>query len=286
MAAWPVPDAQGTVLLFPGRTEYVEKYGRTAGELAARGLATLAVDWRGQGLADRLLDIPEPGHVGQFLDYQHDVAAMLQAARALDMPKPWFLLAHSMGGAIGLRALIEGLPVAAAAFTGPMWGIRIAALMRPAAWALSWGSSIVGLGHRIAPGTGPVSYVATAGFEDNTLTTDVGMFRYMQDQVRRRPELQLAGPSLHWLREALAECRALTRLPAPPLPCTAFVGTRERIVDLQRIEQRMKGWPGGRLEWLEGAEHEVLMERPPIRGRVLDRLAEHFLARAPAREPA
>ena len=48
------PDgATGTVLLFPGRTEYVEKYAPAAGELAQRGLATIVVDWRGQGLADR-----------------------------------------------------------------------------------------------------------------------------------------------------------------------------------------------------------------------------------------
>jgi len=287
VGAWPAQGtARGTVLLFPGRTEYIEKYGRTAAEFAGRGLGTLVIDWRGQGLADRLLDEPGPGHVGQFLDYQHDVRAAVQAARQLNLPKPWYLLAHSMGGAIGLRALIEGLPVEAAAFTGPMWGIRIGALMRPAAWALSWGSSVVGLGHRIAPGTGEASYVATAAFEDNTLTTDADMFRYMQEQVRRRPELQLAGPSLQWLREALAECLALSRLPAPRLPCSVFVGGLERIVDLPRIEERMRAWPGGRLEQLQGAEHELLMERPEIRGRVLDRITAQFLDCATTREPA
>jgi len=34
---WPKEGARGTVLLMPGRTEYCEKYGRTASELAARG---------------------------------------------------------------------------------------------------------------------------------------------------------------------------------------------------------------------------------------------------------
>ncbi len=54
----------------PGRTEYIEKYGRTARELAARGLATLSIDWRGQGIADRLADDPATGHVHWFSDYQ------------------------------------------------------------------------------------------------------------------------------------------------------------------------------------------------------------------------
>jgi len=118
---WPVSGAKGTVLLFPGRTEYIEKYGPAASDLAARGLGTIAIDWRGQGLADRLLDDPRVGHVDAFSDYQKDVAAMLRAARALSLPRPFYLLAHSMGGCIGLRAVIEGLPVQAAAFTGPMW---------------------------------------------------------------------------------------------------------------------------------------------------------------------
>ena len=53
---FPAEEPRGTVLLFPGRTEYIEKYGRTASDLAAGGYDTLCIDWRGQGLADRLLD--------------------------------------------------------------------------------------------------------------------------------------------------------------------------------------------------------------------------------------
>lgn len=104
------------MLLFPGRTEYVEKYGPAAGELAARGYATLTVDWRGQGLADRPLKDANTGHVARFSDYQKDIAALLDHAVREKLPKPWFLLTHSMGGAIGLRALYNALPVKAVAF--------------------------------------------------------------------------------------------------------------------------------------------------------------------------
>ena len=44
---------KGTILLFPGRTEYIEKYGPAAAEFLARGYAMVAIDWRGQGIADR-----------------------------------------------------------------------------------------------------------------------------------------------------------------------------------------------------------------------------------------
>ena len=108
LGLWTHPGAQGTVLLLPGRTEYVEKYGRAAGDLRARGFATVVIDWRGQGLADRPLDDPMSGHVGDFAEYQLDFDAMVGFARAQGLPEPYYLMAHSMGGCIGLRALLRG----------------------------------------------------------------------------------------------------------------------------------------------------------------------------------
>ena len=276
VAHWTPPNAKGTVFLFPGRTEYIEKYGRAAGDLYRRGFGTISVDWRGQGLADRPLDDPRVGHVGRFTDYQKDVAALLRAAGELDLPRPFYLLAHSMGGCIGLRAVIEGFPVQAAVFSGPMWGIRISALARPMAWALAWGSSWAGQGHRLPPGTSLDAYVRTAPFETNMLTTDADMYAYMVHQLDSHPDLSLGGPSLHWLREALHETRHLAARPSPNLPCLTYVGSNERIVDVARIMQRMDTWPGGQLKTIKQAEHEVLMESPAIRTGIFDATAALF----------
>ncbi|SDY90159.1 alpha/beta fold hydrolase [Citreimonas salinaria] len=266
----------GTVLLFPGRTEYAEKYGHVAQALCAHGHHVLAIDWRGQGLADRLLPDPLIGHVAHFSDYQHDVAALRDAVRTLGLPEPLHMLAHSMGGCIGLRAAMDGLDIASCAFSGPMWGIRISAMMRPAAWAVAWGSRRVGLSHRLAPGTGAASYIAGAEFDDNTLTTDRAMWDYMRAQIDAVPEFGLAGPSMHWLHEALGECRALARRPSPALPCMTWVGGNERIVDVPRIHERMARWPGGSLETVPGAGHEVLMTDENTRTRILEACARHF----------
>ena len=274
---WPLDGARGTVLLFPGRTEYIEKYGQTASELAERGLATLAIDWRGQGLADRLLDDPLIGHVEAFSDYQKDVAAMMRAARELALPRPYFLLAHSMGGCIGLRAVMEGLGVQAAAFTGPMWGIYVKPQLRMMAVALSTIMPRVGRGHMMPPGTTKTPYVQSDPFEDNMLTTDRQMWDMMVDQLAAHPELALGGPSYQWLREAFTETRHLASRAAPSLPATTWLGTRERIVATPAIHTRMDSWKGGRLEMVEGAEHEVLMETDTIRRPALDAIAKQFL---------
>lgn len=274
---WPLEGAKGTVLIFPGRTEYIEKYGHCAGELAAHGLASIAVDWRGQGLADRLIEDPHIGHVDDFKDYQKDVATMMRAARSLGLPRPYFLLAHSMGGAIGLRAVMQGMAVQAAAFTGPMWGIHLAPHLRLPAKILSNFMPRIGRGAQLTPGSIRESYVRTSPFEDNQLTTDPQMFDMMRDQITAHPELSLGGPSYVWLREATAETNHLASRAAPNLSCVTWLGTNERIVDVSRIEARMESWQGGRLERVEGAEHEVLMERSALRTPIFDALAKLFL---------
>lgn len=273
---WPLETARGTVLMFPGRTEYIEKYGPTAVDLQALSLASLAIDWRGQGLGERVHADPMAGHVGAFEDYQHDVRAAVAYAKSFGLPEPYYLLAHSMGGCIGLRAVMEGLNVETVAFSAPMWGIGLHPILRPTAWAVSWASEMVGLSHLYAPTTNAESYVATAPFEDNTLTTDRGMFEMLQEQVLKYPELQLGGPSIHWLREALIETRALAMRPAPDVPCVTFLGANERIVDTPRIINRMNAWPDGRLVMLDGCEHEVLIEGAARRKEIFQTLDSHF----------
>jgi len=269
--------AKGTVLLFPGRTEYVEKYGRAAHDLAQRGLATLVIDWRGQGLSDRLSDDPMSGHVHHFPDYQQDVAAMVAAADELDLPKPCYLLAHSMGGGIGLRSVMEGLDVKACAFSAPMWGIQLSDVLRAVAWSVSWSSKRLGMDHIYAPNTtNNESYVLIEPFESNKLTRDADMYQYMIDQTLAVPELGLGGPSLRWLHEALQETRTLANRPSPAMPCITFAGTEEQIVDLGRIQDRMAKWPGSQMHWIEGGKHEVLMETPDVRTRIFDQIAGFF----------
>lgn len=275
IGVWPIStkdanSSRGTVLLFPGRTEYIEKYGRASADLARRGYTTLVVDWRGQGLADRLTMDAATGHIGKFQDYQLDVRAAVAAADALELPKPYHLLAHSMGGCIGLRALHNGLPVNSAVFTGPMWGILIPRPKRYFAQILARLSTWFAFRHRRPPGTGPTTYVDEVPFEDNMLTTDADMFAYMKAQTDAHPELALGGPSLGWLDEALRECAVLMRMTAPQFPTLSFLGTNERIVEKQPIIQYHQNWPQAELIVVDGAEHETMMEIPPIRNRVFD----------------
>lgn len=267
---------RGTVLLFPGRTEYIEKYGPAAGEFARRGYAMATIDWRGQGIADRLIEDRAPGHVGRFRDYQLDVAALMDWVTAEDLPRPFFLVGHSMGGCIGLRAIHDGIPVSAVTFSAPMWGILMRSYLRPVAWGLSWLATVTGQGYRMVPSTSPLTYVLEADFEGNVLTRDREMFDFMRRQLTAHPDLAIGGPTLQWLYEALKETRALRLLPSPDLPCLTVLGAEERIVHAASIHDRMGRWPGSEFDLVGNAEHELMMEGPETRKKFYDRAAELF----------
>ena len=69
-ARWPAPPGRkGTVCLFHGRAEFIEKYFESVRELQARGFAVATLDWRGQGLSDRALADTHKGHVYDFDEY-------------------------------------------------------------------------------------------------------------------------------------------------------------------------------------------------------------------------
>lgn len=265
---WPLDGAKSTVLIFTGRTEYIEKYAHVAKNLHKAGYAVASLDWRGQGLSDRLMDDPYRGHVGSFADYQKDVKILCDTVQAEGLPAPHAILAHSMGGCIGLRALLDGLDVKGAVFSAPMWGIVMAPALRPAAWTLSRLASAFGVGGTLAPGTNKRSFILNDPFEDNTLTRDHAMWTMMGDQIKAVPGLELGGPSLDWVRLAMDECAALMRSPAPTLPALTFLGDNERIVEASAIHDKMGTWPNGTLRVIKDCEHEGFMEVPAIRSRL------------------
>lgn len=279
LALWRSDDdrPRGTVLLFPGRTEYVEKYSPIAHRLTASGYDVLAIDWRGQGMSDRLQEDPRPGHVGEFSDYQRDVVEMVVAAGDLELPRPWHLLAHSMGGCIGLAALMNDLPVETAVFSAPMWGINLRTLPQGIAVGIAYLAGRLGRGGRAAPGSGASgSYMLDECFTDNLLTTDPAEWCRMLREAAAWPDLTIGGASYDWVGKALNECSRLTRLDSPDLPMTVSLGSQERVVSPSAIRDRAARWPGARLLEIEGARHEVMMDNAARRDTFLTAAISRF----------
>ena len=256
------------MVILPGRTEYIEKYGLVISDLAKAGWGALVIDWRGQGMSDRFLPDARMGHVSHFADYQRDLDVILTAADELAPgPKPW--LVHSMGGCIGFRGLLHGKRPSAVSFSAPMLGLSQSDLLTKALHLLSFALRPLDRGKTYAPTTGPDFGLPGMNFDENNLTTDRKQFDRMKAQINDTPELALGGPSLRWTCEAIREMSALARQPAPDVAALFGLGSDEAIVSPKAIRDRVAAWASASLSEFSDAKHELMMERSEIRDEFL-----------------
>ncbi len=267
VAVW-AGGTQGTAFIFPGRTEYVEKYGQVACRLMERNLSVVVIDWRGQGLSDRQGRTQAHGHVGDFREFQRDAAAALAAANDLSLPGPRYLFAHSMGGCIALRTLMEGHEFEAAILSAPMWRLQLRTALREAGAKALGLARVFGIDRRVSPVSTTEPDRASGVYTDNPLTSDAESFAWAQRQVARHPELALGPPSASWSRAALLEMLRLDFRPRPAIPMLVMVGGAEQIVSRTRIRANARRLPGARLLEFADARHELFLERPVIRKRI------------------
>lgn len=269
--------SRGLVLLLSGRTEFLEKGTLPAAELVARGFTVASLDWRGQGHSQRLTDSPLKGHVDRFTDFHHDLEALIAHPAVAQLPGPCLILAHSMGGAIGLGAVVRGqVAPTAMILSGPMLGIAMHPVMRPLSQATLGVARLIGKMDSWPP-FGPVNkpYVFT-GFEGNMLTGDRELFEWMEAALRRDPTLQLATPTLGWLDGAFTEMAWLAEQGPLACPALCLLGSREQVVEPDAVRAGAARL-GADLVEIEGARHEVLNEAEPMRSQVWAAI-DHFLS--------
>jgi len=272
---WNAKTPTGTVFICPGYSEYIEKYGKIAKIFSKHGYSSLSLDWRGHGLADRLKPNPLLGHIETFSDYLKDFDAIIEWAENFDLPKPWFVLGHSMGGAIVLRKLYESKHFNAAAFSCPMWGIKLSPPLRIFAYIYGNLARILKIDENFAPTRSEKGYL-DGNFNKNPLTKDLAMWHYLRGQVTKYPALKLGGPSVRWVNSALKETSQLSKLPSPKIPCITFLAEDERIVDPASVHDRMKVWPNGILHFMHSARHEILMEDFATQEYVIQKIVSFF----------
>lgn len=255
--------ARGLALILQGRTEFCEKYAPVADALGERGFAVATLDWRGQGASARLLDNPRMGHIEDFAAFQTDLAAALAADPVAALGPPRLVIAHSMGGAIALRALLDGaLSAPCVVFSAPMWGLGLSRVSAFATGALARAATGLGYGDRYAPGGADESY-ATTQPEFNVLTSDPEQAAWLAELTRRHADKALGGVTWTWLRAAMREMKAL-RGQAWTGPGLVIAGDDERVTSLDAMRARA-GRDGLALTLVPGGRHELFLETPPRR---------------------
>ena len=265
----PPAGRRGTVCIFQGRGEWIEKYFETVRDLRARGFAVATIDWRGQGLSDRGLADRRKGFVRDFSEYDIDLEAFMREIVLPDCPPPLFAIGHSTGGTVLIRAAHRGHRwFDRVVLTAPLIGLAgagaapyAAAVVRLLRWA--------GLGANYVPGAA-AAVMETRPFVNNILTSDPVRYARNTAILEAEPALALGRPTVAWCDAAFRAMRAIrergyaSRIRQPILIVSAGLDV---VVSNAAIEEFASSLRAGSHLVVVGAKHELLMEQDRFRSQ-------------------
>lgn len=277
-ARWDPPrrGRKGTVCVFPGRAEFIEKYFETVSDLRQRGFAVAMIDWRGQGGCSRILRNPRKGHVEDFAQYDRDLAQFMSDIVLPDCPPPYFALAHSMGGNILLRAacmrdcwfdrMVLSAPMIRLGGRAPSLGLTD--FVSQAAVFFGLGDLYLPGGAFFLPGGGPHEMSGMEPFEGNLQTSDRRRFKRNREILEAAPALGLGGPTIAWVQAAAASMKAINSFGFPPkvhVPVLMVAAGNDQVVSGKAIDELAMQLRAGDRIVIDGARHEVLQEKDAFR---------------------
>lgn len=238
-----------------------------AAGFSERGFTVVSVEWRGQGLSDRLLEDPLKGHVEDFADYRTDLAALLASDHVTGHPGPVLVVGHSMGGAIAAGALLrQEMTARAAILSAPLFGVKMGAVARRVAYGSVALARMLGKLDKWPPfGDMRTPYVFS-GFKDNCLTQDEEVFAWLVEAITEEPRYGLGMPTFGWMAAARRETDWLVDPARGQMPCPSLcvLGAEERVVDAEAVREAAPRM-GIELAEIAGARHEPFMEAEPMR---------------------
>jgi lysophospholipase len=269
-ARWAPPAGRkGTVCVFSGRSEMIEKYFETVRDLRDRGFAVAMIDWRGQGHSSRRLRDPRKGYVRDFADFEIDVETFVQQVVLPDCPPPYFALAHSMGGAVLLRVAHSGkrwfdrMVLSAPMIDLP--GRRTSFVPR----VLLKMMRLAGQGGRYIPGGSDV-LVGLSSFINNPLTSDAVRYARNAAILEEDPTLGLGSPTVAWADTAIAAMRTFRGAHYPQeirQPILMLAASNDEVVSTSAIEEFAYHLRAGSHLVIAGSKHEILQEQDRYRAQ-------------------
>ena len=269
-ARWlPPAGRKGTVVILQGRAEWIEKYFETVRDLRSRGFAVATLDWRGQGLSERMLGDRRKGYVRDFAEYDSDLETFMREIVMPDCPPPLFALGHSTGATVLIRA----------AFSGRRWFDRMV-LTAPLIGLTGFGATptarllvrvmrMTGFGSMYVP-KGEVGVMESRPFVGNILTSDPVRYARNAAILEAEPALALGPPTVAWTDAAFRAMRMMRERSYPSRirqPMLIIAAGNDAVVSNAAIEDFAGLLRAGSQLVVAGAQHELLMEQDRFRAQ-------------------
>ena len=281
-AAQPERDA---IVIVNGRTESMAKYRELIHDLRKQGFAVYAYDHRGQGYSGRMQRDAQKGYVKHFDDYVADLHVFVESQAKKAGHNNLYLLTHSMGGAIGSLYLANyPHPFKAAALSSPMHQINAGPLNLGCGVGATINAidGLFGEQSAFVPGGGSYS---PDPFQGNVYTTSENRYTIFRAAFEQEPQLQIGSPTVRWVSEACDGAkRAREQAGAISIPVMVLQGGNDRVVTAAGQQEFCVNLAAGKKSQCEsgapividGAEHEIFIERDELRNGALDKVLNFY----------
>ena len=252
-------DSVGTVVLVHGFTENAFKYSELIFSLLHNHFSVVSYDQRGHGRSWRAEGISDPSvtYIDRFEDYVSDLKAICDHFLP-SMPKPAFVFAHSMGGAV-TSLFLEKYPAvfSAAVLCAPMIAPQTGGVPFTVAKSICGVASTFGRAKRhpffMKPWSGPEDFATSCA-------TDPRRFAWY-DAVKTSTEaFRNSVPSYRWTQESLAVTKKILAEGAPEkIACPVLLFTAEHDFSVEPGPQKsfIDRVPGGKHVFVKNARHEI-----------------------------
>ena len=278
IAIWNETSSKGTILLQSGRTEFIEKYYEVIQEFVNRGFCVALMDWRGQGLSDRVAKDIRIGHVDNFSDYDSDFEEVIRKIYQDSCPKPWIVMGHSMGGCLVASSAAKNTDLFdAIILCAPMLTLQMPNLIKKLIHVLGFMTKIGLKEKAIArPEWHEDEGWHENPFTENQVTSDPIRYERTMMLIREHEELAIGGLTVGWVYGALKRTREMISpgwIKKIEQPLLLLNATKDKLVNPNENKKICSQSNTVTIEDIDG-EHEILMETDLIREQAWNAIDE------------
>jgi len=257
-----VKNAKASIVISSGRTEGMVKYKELIYDLNANGYSVYILDHRGQGYSERLQKDTQIGDIKNFNNYVKTQNKLF--------------LSHSMGGAIASLYVEE--------YQNDFDALVLSSPMHQPDLIFSTTSNLVcsliqyrksNLQRYIVGGKSFDE--ENQNFDDNSLTHSKTRYDIFLNEYRAQPSTKIGSPSVRWVIEACKGGeRSVENATKATLPILLLQAQKDVIVNKKPQKQFCEKAKNCRGYVIDGAYHELFVEKDHIRNRALSAILSFF----------
>jgi lysophospholipase len=194
------PNAHSNLIIATGWTEGAPKYAELIYDLHQAGVETFIMDWRGQGLSERLIQDTQVTWVADYGDFVKDLHQFVTEVVKPRARLPLTIMGHSMGANVTTLYMTQHPEVFdRAVLSSPMLDMILGPYPTWVGRAISWFYNAVGFGTSMVWGH---SYFDPSKSE-NWVTHSKSRWNFWNQYKVDHPQYVLNAASFRWVLEGL-----------------------------------------------------------------------------------